>query len=215
MLDGPVVPLEPQSQAALASTPITPDQTALFACDDSALMAQYMAAYPPLQPTRVDMQPPANREMVYPGAPGIVKYDENSETNRAVAGLGIQSQSQLMPAAVVPTAMPAPYPTEPDSPPFGGDNGFMRVQRFSSVQGFDVKEKAPSLDMQGQSTTFDLFPHQRTIPARRGPFKDHGMREKTARTRKMGSCIRCRMQRIRVSSTCTRHGAGLCVGALK
>jgi len=197
--------MEPPSQAALASTPITPDQTALFACDDSALMAQYMAAYPPLQPTRVDMQPPANREMLYPGVPGIVKYDDSPESNRVVPGLEIQSQSQLMPTAIAPTAMPGPHPTEPDSPSFGGDSGLMRAQRFSSVPGFDAKDKTPNLEIQSRSTTFDLFPHQRTIPARRGPFKDHGMREKTARTRKMGSCIRCRMQRIRVSNTCMGH----------
>ncbi|CAK7208170.1 hypothetical protein SBRCBS47491_000001 [Sporothrix bragantina] len=35
--------------------------------------------------------------------------------------------------------------------------------------------------------------------ARRGPFKDQNDRQKTAQTRKDGSCIRCRMQRIRIS----------------
>jgi len=34
---------------------------------------------------------------------------------------------------------------------------------------------------------------------KRGPFKDPSLREQTAQTRRMGSCIRCRMQRIRVS----------------
>lgn len=34
---------------------------------------------------------------------------------------------------------------------------------------------------------------------KRGPFRDQSLREQTAQTRKMGSCIRCRMQRIRVS----------------
>lgn len=34
---------------------------------------------------------------------------------------------------------------------------------------------------------------------KRGPFKDPDLREQTARTRKIGSCIRCRMQRKRVS----------------
>jgi hypothetical protein len=34
--------------------------------------------------------------------------------------------------------------------------------------------------------------------ARRGPFKSNDEREKTAQTRKIGSCVRCRMQRIRV-----------------
>lgn len=43
-----------------------------------------------------------------------------------------------------------------------------------------------------------LLPNQRG--GKRGPFKDPNLREQTAQTRKIGSCIRCRMQRIRVSS---------------
>jgi hypothetical protein len=42
-----------------------------------------------------------------------------------------------------------------------------------------------------------LLPNQRG--GKRGPFKDPNLREQTAQTRKIGSCIRCRMQRIRVS----------------
>lgn len=40
---------------------------------------------------------------------------------------------------------------------------------------------------------------QKPPPTRRGPFKDPQKRELTAQVRKIGSCIRCRMQRIRVS----------------
>ncbi|EKJ75419.1 hypothetical protein FPSE_04438 [Fusarium pseudograminearum CS3096] len=40
-----------------------------------------------------------------------------------------------------------------------------------------------------------LLPNQRG--GKRGPFKDPNLREQTAQTRKIGSCIRCRMQRIR------------------
>lgn len=39
---------------------------------------------------------------------------------------------------------------------------------------------------------------QKPAPTKRGPFKDPQKRIRTAQTRKMGSCIRCRMQRIRV-----------------
>ncbi len=42
-------------------------------------------------------------------------------------------------------------------------------------------------------------PYPRPPAARRGPFKDQSDRQRTAQTRKDGSCIRCRMQRIRVS----------------
>jgi hypothetical protein len=48
----------------------------------------------------------------------------------------------------------------------------------------------------------DVVPYKhKPLPTRRGPFKDTAAREKTAQTRKMGSCIRCKMQRIRVSWT--------------
>lgn len=53
------------------------------------------------------------------------------------------------------------------------------------------------------SQTDDLYimtPNQKKPAAtKRGPFKDPQKRLRTAQTRKMGSCIRCRMQRIRVS----------------
>lgn len=52
---------------------------------------------------------------------------------------------------------------------------------------------------QDQQSNFDILqPNQRG--GKRGPFKDPGLREQTAQTRRIGSCIRCRMQRIRVGS---------------
>ena len=42
-----------------------------------------------------------------------------------------------------------------------------------------------------------LLPNQRV--GKRGAFRDSRLRKETAQTRKIGSCIRCRMQRIRVS----------------
>ncbi|KAI0890616.1 uncharacterized protein GGS22DRAFT_15894 [Annulohypoxylon maeteangense] len=42
-----------------------------------------------------------------------------------------------------------------------------------------------------------LHPNQRPPAARRGPFRSNEIRQETAETRRIGSCIRCRMQRIR------------------
>lgn len=50
-------------------------------------------------------------------------------------------------------------------------------------------------------------PPQRS--SKRGPFRDNALREQTARTRRMGSCIRCRMQRIRVSAPPLERGTVL------
>ncbi|KAK0657484.1 hypothetical protein B0T16DRAFT_452940 [Cercophora newfieldiana] len=198
-IDDPLAPLPPHSQPSLEPAPITPDQAALFACDDSALMAQYLASYPPLQPSRVmAVQPPSNREeMIYPGAPPAGKYNSSPEDRGTPAGLGIQSQPHLMNGPMDPNAMQDPYAADGGSNAFGRHGGYARSPpRYSSLQGFEVKDDPDILDAQGRPA-FDLFPHPRTLPARRGPFKDSGQRELTARTRKIGSCIRCRMQRIR------------------
>jgi hypothetical protein len=59
-------------------------------------------------------------------------------------------------------------------------------------------DRSYHMTSQEQLLSYDiLHPNQRG--GKRGPFKDPNLREQTAQTRKMGSCIRCRMQRIRVS----------------
>ncbi|KAK3341164.1 hypothetical protein B0T25DRAFT_464856, partial [Lasiosphaeria hispida] len=200
-LDDPVVSLQPQSQPSLDANPIASDHAGLFPCDDAGLMTQYLANYPPLQPSRATaMQPSASREeMVYPGASPTGKYDGNVENDCNATGLGIQTQPHLMNNPGRPNGIPGAYAGDVGSPSFGRHSSFLGLppQRYNSLQGFEVKDDPDNLDIQGRSATFDLFPHSRTLPARRGPFKDHDQRERTARTRKMGSCIRCRMQRIR------------------
>ena len=60
------------------------------------------------------------------------------------------------------------------------------------------RESLGEIAREDQQSTLDILqPHQRG--GKRGPFKDQNLREQTAQTRRMGSCIRCRMQRIRVS----------------
>jgi hypothetical protein len=44
--------------------------------------------------------------------------------------------------------------------------------------------------------------------AKRAPFRDC-LREETAQTRRIGSCIRCKMQRIRVSASCQLRGVSV------
>ncbi|KAM0564300.1 hypothetical protein ACHAPJ_000510 [Fusarium lateritium] len=57
-----------------------------------------------------------------------------------------------------------------------------------------------------------LLPNQRG--GKRGPFKDPNLREQTAQTRKIGSCIRCRMQRIRCENNPEEEG-GPCLTCKK
>lgn len=66
-----------------------------------------------------------------------------------------------------------------------------------------MPDALPSDDWAG-SAAHDEQSHLNSLPpiargGKRGPFRDISLRKQTAQTRKIGSCIRCRMQRIRVS----------------
>ncbi|KAL7924033.1 hypothetical protein ACQKWADRAFT_35614 [Trichoderma austrokoningii] len=56
-----------------------------------------------------------------------------------------------------------------------------------------MSEERANAVAQKQQPTADI--QQRS--GKRGPFRDQALREQTAQTRRMGSCLRCRMQRIR------------------
>lgn len=194
-LDTTVVSVQPQTQASLLSTPVNSDPGALYPCDHPALMAQYLPNYPPLQPERVmGLQPATNREeMIYPNVSPIVKYEANPDSPHDTSGPGIQ------PPPYVPTqtgAVPPPYSISEPSPYDGHGMVVNLPSRFHPIQCFEV---GPGTENAG-AQDLDFFPAHRTTPVKRGPFKDQDSREKTALTRKMGSCIRCRMQRIRVSA---------------
>lgn len=79
--------------------------------------------------------------------------------------------------------------------------------QYGLPQGYSISSAVDAghdtqLEMQSGAGNLEMvFPNQRAPPAKRGPFKDHVQRQQTAHTRKIGSCIRCRMQRIRVSDT--------------
>ncbi|KAM0440132.1 hypothetical protein ACHAQK_005929 [Fusarium lateritium] len=70
--------------------------------------------------------------------------------------------------------------------------------------GWSLMDQHPNFDI--------LLPNQRG--GKRGPFKDHNLREQTAQTRKIGSCIRCRMQRIRCENNPEEEG-GPCLTCKK
>lgn len=71
------------------------------------------------------------------------------------------------------------------------------IVSYQATQNGAPIDAGNNVAQHGQQTTFNILPpHQRG--GKRGPFKDLALREQTAQTRKIGSCIRCRMQRIRV-----------------
>jgi hypothetical protein len=183
-----VVSVQPQTMTPLVPSPATPDQNALFSCDGPALMAQYLPNYPPLLPERVmGFQPATTREeMIYPDISAAAKCERNTGSPPGSLSLGIQPPPYL-----------ADLATQISS--YDGHGVMDMPARFYPVQGFDVSPDTENPCVQDKSAAPGLYPVPKTTQQRRGPFKDQDTREKTAMTRKMGSCIRCRMQRIRVS----------------
>ncbi|CEI64192.1 hypothetical protein FVEN_g9033 [Fusarium venenatum] len=80
-----------------------------------------------------------------------------------------------------------------------GQNGEETAQN-----GWSIVDQHPNFEI--------LLPNQRG--GKRGPFKDPNLREQTAQTRKIGSCIRCRMQRIRCENNPEEEG-GPCLTCKK
>ncbi|KAK3309555.1 uncharacterized protein B0T15DRAFT_387850, partial [Chaetomium strumarium] len=173
-LDTTMVSVQTPSQGSLLPTPVSPQPTGLFPCDDPALMSQYMSNHPPLQPSQVlGLQPAASREeMVYPS---------------------LSAQGYLTEVSLQADAASGTCSAGSQCSPLDGHGILMNLpSHFHSAQVCDVRPGAGNTAVQE-----DFLPTQRTTPVKRGPFKDQDSREKTALTRKMGSCIRCRMQRIR------------------
>lgn len=90
-----------------------------------------------------------------------------------------------------------PFPPQPmeryQPPQFIGSHGYISPEA-GHPESFDFFPLVPQEDDLAL-----MLPNQKPPATKRGPFKDLQKREKTAQVRKIGSCIRCRMQRIRVS----------------
>ncbi len=202
-LETAVISIQPQGPTSLFPSPVTASPTALFSCDAPALMAQYLSGYPPLQPERaVGLQPAmmSREEMVYPNISPAVKYESNTPSPHGASGLGAQSLPYLVDTSVHAAAMPVTYAGGGEISPFDGHGVVVSLpSHLHSVHDFDAGHGPENAGVRDESAVLDFLPAHRTTPAKRGPFKDADLREKTAFTRKMGSCIRCRMQRIRVS----------------
>ncbi|KAK6079123.1 tetratricopeptide repeat domain containing protein [Seiridium cupressi] len=150
-------------------------QAGIFAYDDSPSNA-YLPEYPALQPTRT--QPSTrNEEMSYQIPPSDRKYPSRPDDGRI--------DSHVADSRDFGYHQPAYVSPRDDS------------RRYSSSVGF-LPPDGDEARMARQTANLDIVSsHQRAQPSKRGPFKSHAERERTAETRKIGSCIRCRMQRIR------------------
>ncbi|KAI0195968.1 hypothetical protein F4808DRAFT_452796 [Astrocystis sublimbata] len=133
---------------------------------------------------------------------------------------------------VYPGPVPQGYPVQPgmqSTSPISPGNQTAGVQNMNialSSEGRDGSKVTYGTirvdihtDIHGRhvnaSRALDFVPsHQRPPPVRRGPFKNKDDRERTAETRRIGSCIRCRMQRIRCETN-PDDKAGTCMTCLR
>ncbi|KAI1127716.1 hypothetical protein F5Y10DRAFT_242228 [Nemania abortiva] len=199
----PYVDQKPQSSHSMPST-LSQVPSSLFASNSPLVTQQAFPDYTVLQPSRsiaADqwvVQPTTSGEgMVYPGAVASQGYP---------AQPGIQSGSPISPTNH--TARIHSFATTPSVTPVGSR------RQYSTAQAH-VRTEVDRNRMHTQSRELDFVPpNQRPPPARRGPFRNQHDREKTAETRRIGSCIRCRMQRIRCETN-PSDKSGTCMTCLR
>ncbi|KAK1780599.1 hypothetical protein QBC45DRAFT_450065 [Copromyces sp. CBS 386.78] len=218
MVDG-VASFQPTTTVSMSSTSVPSDPISLFAGGGGPEVGDsFLASYPPLQPTPLTgAQPLATREeMIYPTTSPIANYDGLPDSSRAAGtGAGVRPPQLHLMSPTATSLMSNSYPAELDPSVYGRSGSIPGIhQGYMGEQAFGAKNDAMRYEMQQRPTAFDMFPHSRTISARRGPFKNHDQREQTAHTRKIGSCIRCRMQRIRCNLD-PEDEKGPCLGCKK
>ncbi|KAI1760395.1 hypothetical protein GGR53DRAFT_89129 [Hypoxylon sp. FL1150] len=151
-------------------------QPNVFASSAPSTAPPVMPNYPLLQPSRpMTVQPTTSGEgMMYPEALAAQQYFSQPELHH---GLPIPVSSHGM-----------------DPQTYGPST----LRQSSANEGVFPQQVNRTPLVTKQPRELDIVqPHQRPPAARRGPFKSNDDRQKTAETRRIGSCIRCRMQRIR------------------
>jgi hypothetical protein len=165
-------------------------------CDDRGVISHYMQQFPPLQPTRVMVSEPAAHSdtMVYPENP------PHASAHSARLQMDIDAAVRCEPP------LPRPIADVPIPGGFYLSSGESSGPYMPPPPREDVppsyQSQAPLTEQPSVAAMDPTGPQQvqrNASNSRRGPFKNQDMREKTAQTRKIGSCVRCRMQRIRVS----------------
>lgn len=176
--------------------------------DDGAQPTRYLPAYPTLQPSQSVVTQPGNGEQLAYTSPALSEYYNQSQ----LAAVSLPLNSDVPTTAPFMDAQPI-NPTMVSPTPFSDvisshrttndlDGGVSRYNMVPTYNGGVSAMVANGTDqkMMYQESRYDVIvTNSMNRPAaRRGPFKNNDDREKTAQTRKIGSCVRCRMQRIRV-----------------
>lgn len=208
-------PVNPHvSEYTVAQSP-GPDQSGLFDMQDPAHAAQ-LQNYPALQPvSHFDAQPTTSPEtMVYPTSINADQSFLKSETSPVF--MKSESASQGFRA---PQYHSGPTPFHPGQAnyahanvPRSENDSYIRqdLVNYHLPPPYHIQQNCAHADglrseqvdhcqavPQGSGLEV-VLPNHKPPSTKRGPFKNPEKRQQTAHVRKIGSCIRCRMQRIRV-----------------
>lgn len=181
--------------------------------------------YPNLQPLSTTNHPPAMQEEMQYNRADVRQFASGSEGSTAFLKTersdqdfrvtdfptgpsfnhhigGSYSQPALTTAAM--NSFPQHVMERYQAPQYSGPDGYVCPEAGRREQF----EYVPVVASGGDLAL--MAPNQKPQATKRGPFKDLQKREKTAQVRKIGSCIRCRMQRIRVSRMRIREHWSTC-----
>lgn len=187
----------------------------MFGTEEST-HAAHLQGYPPLQPTsHLSSQPTTSSDaMVYAAqdtnhgylkseaSPTFVK-SEGTDTGLPVSGFQSNAAPLHTAAETSYTHSSFARPDEtyarqsivgyPAPPPhYSFLHGYTPTDGLNAEQmdRFQLAQQGSGLEV--------VMPNQKPPITKRGPFRNQEKRKQTAHVRKIGSCIRCRMQRIRV-----------------
>lgn len=163
-----------------------------------------------------EQQPIPQAPMLYPppttpeqeDSHDFVKIEETSENTKPKDLQTFSAEAQLPGNQLVPSVTGhllgdacILYATEAYQPPpqfFGTSPNGPLSQNNTHPEHFDFAPPFVAVDTGNLTVVLTDRKDQKPPATKRGPFVDLAKRKQTAETRKIGSCIRCRMQRIRV-----------------
>ncbi|KAI1279149.1 hypothetical protein F5Y07DRAFT_387680 [Xylaria sp. FL0933] len=190
----PYIDNKPQSSQVMPGT-MSPVPSRMFASDSPIVPQQMFPNYAVLQPDRsMAIQPTTSGEgMVYP---------------RPTPSQGYSEQAVLQPSSPISPGNPITRVRAFAAPLSAGVEAPRRQYNNTHAYVHTAADRQP---IHAQTRELDFVPSsQKPPPARRGPFRNQHDRERTAETRRIGSCIRCRMQRIRCETN-PDDKAGTCL----
>lgn len=198
-----------------------PQHPLMFGTEEST-HATHLQGYPPLQPTNhLNSQPSTSSDtMVYAAqdtnhrflkseaSPTFVKsegtdpgfavsgFHSNTAPHHTAAETSYTHSGLARPEGSFVRQSVVGYQTQP--PQYSFLHGYNPTDGLNAeqVDRFQLAQQGGGLEV--------VMPNQKPPITKRGPFRNQEKRKQTAHVRKIGSCIRCRMQRIRVSRNIRR-----------